>query len=1421
MKSKLFRVFSIVVLLSMLAFPVSAQPAAAPSVASQAASGPETFEPAAAKAVVFGEVKGAKGLGGYIVLLKEPPLVNYSGGTLGMAPTSPQVTGAAKLDINSPDSQAYVEYLDGQQTNFLANIESMFGRPVTTVFRYQYALNGFSAQLTPEEAVQIAGLPEVLMVQRDTPEKIDTDYGPSWIGAGEIWNGTVISGGVGTKGEGIIVGILDSGINADHPSFADVGADGYNHSNPFGIFQYKGMCELNAYFLPIITSVGAAPTMSAEGTSPFAIRASTSSTTTIACNDKLIGGWEFSYLVPEVRNDPKYIEYPSPEDEDGHGSHTSSTSAGNVTNAEVTLPTGTYSSTISGVAPHANIIIYDVCATNIDPNVGGCYHSASAAAVNQAIADGVDVINFSIGGGDDPYNNVVEIAFLNAVNAGVFVSTSAGNSGTSGINTLGHLGPWVSTTAATTHNRQLTNVLQDMTGGDTTPPADLIGAGVTGSLGSTPIVYAGAAPYNNAQCMAADGVTNPFPAGTFSGQIVVCDRGTGARVDKAKNVAAAGAAGFVMANNEANGIGLSADQYVIPGVHLTYADGVTLKTWLASGAGHMASISGFASVVDPNKADILASFSSIGPGSSSMELDVLKPTSSAPGVSILAAVATADLANPGPAEFEFYDGTSMSSPHNAGAAALLKAVHPDWTPVEIMSALSSTTTPEVMNRENAAPANYFEMGAGRVQVNQAAQAGLILNETFNNFTTADPGKGGDPKKLNLASFKDSQCLEGCSWVRTVEATTAGSVTWTAEVTGTAGLGIQVTPSSFTLAAGETQVFTVTADVASLPSGTWVFGEVQLVPSDNTIPTARFPLAAKPTAGILPAAVEIPTRRDLGSKVLADLQSKAISQLTTESFGLVKADITSQEVFSDTDNGSAFDNLADGVFFVTYTVPSDALRFVAEVTYAESPDVDMFVGLDDGDGIPEDGEIECTSATAATLEYCSVLNPAAGTWWILVQNYTGSDDQPDLITLAAAVVSGADAGNLEVTGPAQVPMLTPFDLTLAYDVTGAAPGDRYYGGFSLGSSAATPDNIAAFIPVDLQRYNDDVSKGASATNVKVGDVVTYTITVRPNVTGEIDLAYALEDTIPAGMTYVDGSAIASSGTVSVTGSTLTWNGLMPWQGGYSMTTSDEDPTYCTVHSYYAANDGDPDAYVNLQPLGISAQADIVGDTKTFVATSSRTFEFYGTVYGGGINFTDDGFAFLNSSAGNYPYINRDIPDPRVPNNLAAILWADYEIVYDAALNYGVSIATLGATATLIEYDDLRVYGDDDKLDMEILMRTYASPSWYEVIFAYDNISTTLEIGTVGVENESGAKGTKFAYDDAALGTIHDGMAICFDWSLPQPVTIQYAVTANSAGTLTNAVTSITDDLYAVETTTSVDVIVTTPDVGVTLWKSTQE
>jgi subtilisin family serine protease len=727
----------------------------------------------------------------YIVQLSDSPVSSYRGNVAGFQATNPSVRGDIKLDASAPASIAYKNHLKGIQAQAVSSVELAIGRSLNVRFTYQHAFNGFAAEMSSGEAAVVAGLPGVAMVEKEIMHYIDTDAGPQWIGADQVWTGTSTGGVAGTQGEGIVIGVIDSGANLDHPSFAEVGPmDGYVHINPLGADNFLGLCD---------TDPG-----------------------TWACNDKLIGYYIFTGETTE--------------DTDGHGSHTAGTAAGNhLAAGTVVLGAFSYSPPISGIAPHANIIAYDACNDS-----GSCPGSATIAAVDQATIDGVDVINYSISGGGDPWTSTISQAFLAAQNAGVIVVESAGNSGPD-VSTTAKSSPWTVVVGASTHNRSSQNSLKDM-GGVGNPPADIPGRGFAEGYGPAPIVYAG--DFGDALCL------SPFPPGSWTnGEIVVCDRGVIARVEKGWNVLQGGAGGFVLANNNPDD-SLNNDVHHLPAVHIDSANAVALKTWLADDAGHMATISG--AIVDTStvNGDIIWNFSSRGP-LATIANDLIKPDVTAPGVEVLAAYFSGSLGPTTTAvEYNIMSGTSMSAPHAAGSMALLRSLFPTYSPSEIKSILMlGASTTDLYKEDGTTPSDPFDRGAGRVDLGSSPTVGLTMHIDNADFTAANPAIGGDPKTLNLASLGNSLCRVTCSWTRTVTNRSGKSRVWEANLID---LPVNVTgsvlPDSFSLADGDSQTITITVDVSAATSNQWYFARLALaeapIKSGLAIPTSHMPIAIK-------------------------------------------------------------------------------------------------------------------------------------------------------------------------------------------------------------------------------------------------------------------------------------------------------------------------------------------------------------------------------------------------------------------------------------------------------------------------------------------------------------------------------------------------------------------------------------------------
>ena len=757
----------------------------------------------------------------YIVVFREAPLAQYRGGIPGI-PTPQSLPGRSRLDVKSEGARSYVEYLRGRQQEAEGRIGQVLGRTLSVTMRTQHALNAIVTTLAPAEAEAVRKLPEVLLLDpvRDFP--IDTDVGPALIGAPAIWNGSAAGAPFPAQGEGMVIGVLDTGINFGSPSFAAVDpVDGYTHVNPLGAGNYLGTCA------------------------PGGVDAG-------RCNAKLIGGYDYVCSAPTNACTTSGLrEEDGFGDTNGHGSHTASTVAGNRRDVVVAGNVRR----IQGVAPRANVIAYDVCYTTVSTGNGSCPNTASVAAVNQAIADGVvDAINFSIGGGTAPWSDSVSLAFLSATNAGIYVATSAGNSGP-GPNTMGHHEPWTASTAAAQHGRSGFAVTLSVTGPGAVP-ANLTGITMSEGSGGTPFAATipGTTPLIASPGFAtASDACAALPAGTFAGAIALVNRGTCSFSIKVNNAAAAGAIAVLIANNAAGALLPSVPGATVPAFGILQSDGAALAGWATANPTATATIPYPATLI-PNVPDVLGSFSSRGPAAN---LDLLKPDVTAPGVNVLAAYAGTTITG-SEALTAIISGTSMASPHNAGSALLLRQLKPAWTPMEVKSALEMTTTRTVFKEDGVTPATPFDMGGGRIRVDRAANAGLVMDESNANFTAANPATGGNPASLNLPSFAKNSCVGECQFSRTLRSPLAGSKSWTATVTGLVGT---VSPSSFTVAAGGTQSITVTIDSSAIPpDGAFRFGWVELQPVGGTADDKlTMPLAVAvppPAIALMPASQDV-------------------------------------------------------------------------------------------------------------------------------------------------------------------------------------------------------------------------------------------------------------------------------------------------------------------------------------------------------------------------------------------------------------------------------------------------------------------------------------------------------------------------------------------------------------------------------------
>ena len=900
--------------------------------------------------------------------------------------------------------------------------------PNKKVADYVNALNGFSALVNHAEAVRIAKDANVAMVLPDELLQIHTDSSPEFLGLnsnGEAWT-------TGRTGQGVVVGIIDTGIWPEHPSFADNGLP----APPVTVEDIPATEDLPAF----------------PGCD-FGNTAHNPEDAAFTCNNKLIGARQ---VMPTYRAligaDPD--EFNSARDDNGHGTHTASTAAGNAgVSAEIFgQPVG--DGTISGIAPDAHVIAYKGLG-----NDGG-FGSDLALAIDTAVADGVDVINYSIGGGGTSIT-ADEFAFLFAADAGVHVANSAGNSGP-GAGTIFSPSkvPWLTTVGANTQSRFFAGTLELGSG------ATFEGASVTlGTDGQFPLVDA--ADAGDEFCQTSIGLS-----AAVEGAIVLCKRGVNARVDKSLAVFRAGGVGMVMYEADDTG-NLFTDNHWVPSVHIDNTPGLAIKAYIASaGAEATAEIRDTKTISEWPSAPSMTSFSSRGPG---VFQDILKPDITAPGMQILAGYSPfPDLpqgAAPGtpPGElFASIAGTSMSSPHVAGLFALLDQAHPDWSPAAARSALMTTADPDVRDNDRVTQATPFGKGSGMVNPGRtdrrgsAFQPGLVYDAGFNDYLgflcDADPsvftnptetcaelaaaGFHTDASDLNYPSIAVAQLAGTQTVTRTVTsvATENAATTYNVRVNAPAGYTVTVQPSTLTLRRGESAEYQLTITNQTAPLDQWRFGDLTWTSSrargpGGTAYAVRSPIAVKAATFDAPRLVLGEGESGTAS---FNVRFGYSGDYDATAHGLVPATLTAGTVVQDPNQSfSPTDGFSTQHQFTLADPGADVLRVALPPGSAEAGvDLDLYV-------YNPSGQLAGSSGAADTNEMVTIQRPANGTWTVFVHGWQTVDGSADY-TLSSWIVSRApDAGNLVIVNePADA--VFPSEGTIDVSWSGATAGQWHLG-----------------------------------------------------------------------------------------------------------------------------------------------------------------------------------------------------------------------------------------------------------------------------------------------------------------------------------------------------------------------------------------
>lgn len=959
----------------------------------------------------------------YIVQLKDEPAVSYQGTISGLEATQPAAGQTFKYGTAAV--QAYVNYLGQQQSNVISLVGNA---PVLAT--YNTVFNGFAASLTVDEARTLLASSKVAGIWEDEVRRVETISTSKFLKLSELgglWSKTV--GGVAVKGEDMVIGVVDGGIWPENPAFFDrVDSNGVPSNNPADTQVY-----------------GPAPATFTGGCQPG------EGITAAHCNNKLIGikYYRAGWLANNAASSFHWTDFVSgrdslsgPTGHGGHGDHTASTAAGNA-NVPVTI-NGAVVGTASGMAPRARIAAYKVCWTKTDPTAtdgtgssNGCYNSDSMSAIDQAVADGVNVINFSISGSQTTVNDPVEQAFYRASIAGVFVAASAGNSGPG--QAVAHISPWLTTVAASTHDRAFAGTASlgngaNYSGGSTT----------TTGLGSTPMILAENAGMGGGDASLCFSASPPagqvlLDPAKVAGKLVVCTRGTNARVDKGQAVKNAGGLGMILANAAA-GQTVDSDFQALPTVQVNNVDGAAIKAYVNGAASPTGSIAVATMTTKP--APIMASFSSRGPNGG--DGNVLKPDVTAPGVDIIAQVTpvygqaerdqiAAGTLVPGTA-WDSYQGTSMSSPHVAGIALLLKQANPTWGPGAIKSALM-TSAYSTLDDGLAGASNGllpWSQGAGHIDPQKANDPGLIYPAGKNDWVKyqckvnkpavspasdcVNIGTLDETYNLNLPSITVGTVTGSSIVSRSVTNVGSSSATYTAAVTPPAGFTATVSPSTLTLAPGETKSFTVTIANAGAAEGVWQFG--QLVWNDGTH-AVRAPIQARAGKAIS-APAEFTGTTASGSKLFT-VRTGFSGRMTALKGGLKDVTMGAETQLTPlaTSSSTLLTRCRSATNYAsiakyTFTVPAGAI--VARWALRQA---DVSGANDDNDMVVSfpNGTTSLYSGNDGSNEVLQVVAPAAGTYRVCVLAYAGA--APMKHKLSSWIVMPGDAGGLNALVPSTV------------------------------------------------------------------------------------------------------------------------------------------------------------------------------------------------------------------------------------------------------------------------------------------------------------------------------------------------------------------------------------------------------------------
>jgi subtilisin family serine protease len=1007
----------------------------------------------------------------YIVQLAMPSAADFHATRVSSAAkAATQRVSRVRFDKTDPEVQGYTDRLRLAQDRVIARA----GDDTRLIHRYRFGLNGFAAEMHPSQAHKLASLPEVLHVWEDEIRPLATNYSLDFLGLFDRDVG--LRRAPGLAGEDIIIGVIDSGIAPEHKALSDTKeADrpracqgDWAENSLLGKWlchRFKKREDVLVFEPP-------------ENWNGECVAGEQFAETD--CNNKLIGARFF--IEGALASGPiDEGEIRSARDVDGHGTHTATTAAGNRVKASIF---GTFIDRIEGVAPRARVAVYKACWLRPGDQRASCNTSDLANAIDAAVADGVDIINYSVGSSLLRLTAPDDLALMSATKAGVLAVVAAGNEGPN-LGTIGSPagGPWVITAAASSRDgKSATEALEIKS-----PPA-LAGKYAAREANFTPPLREHGSIENDLVLADDDDDTlEDGSSGTtsdaceplvnssdISGKIALIQRGGCSFDIKIGHADDAGALAAVIYNIAGDPIVMNGDPELadIPAVMIGQADGNLILAELDAGNVVTALLDKDLLLTEGDSGNVMASFSARGPGPAP---DILKPDVTAPGINILAGFSP-DAVNAAPGEkFAYLSGTSMSTPHVAGVAALLLEAHPDWSPAAVKSALMTTAHQLLTVPDSGAAANPFDFGAGHIVPNDAVNPGLVYdvsNDEFDAFAcgTASPAVSAERcDELSAAGFsfagadlnQPSIAVDRLANERTVSRRVTNvsdqTETYTANIVPPAGVGVAVVPQNISVPTGQSVTFDVTFSSESGVLDLWRFGSLIWENDNHSIYST---LAIRPISVTAPAEVtSFGASGSLGFPVefgYTGAYTPGVHGLRLPLVvrGFVDEDPTKTFTFR-TDNGVS-------AHLIDVPVDQAYLRFALFDTLTDgNDDLDLYIYYcADNVNCVRVGE----SGEPSSNEEVNFLLPAGGRYAALIHGFEtdnvagGPGANYSLLAWAFGLVD--DQGNMTASGPAFVNAGTTENVVV--DWTGLLSDTIYLGGISHN----TPQGLSAITVIRI-------------------------------------------------------------------------------------------------------------------------------------------------------------------------------------------------------------------------------------------------------------------------------------------------------------------------------------------------------------------